>query len=144
MTENAIRSFRGLYAFLSNFYASEVTYEGITYQNSEAAFQACKSLDNAERLKFANLDPSSAKRLGRRVALRADWEDVKYNIMKGVVKAKFEQNSDLADWLIATGDAYLEEGNTWGDRTWGTVNGVGKNYLGKILMEVRDELRNLK
>ena len=42
--------------------------------------------------------------------------------------------------LIATGDAYLEKENTWGDRVWGTVNGQGANNLGRILMDVRDEL----
>ena len=43
--------------------------------------------------------------------------------------------------MIETGDEYLEEGNTWGDRIWGTVNGKGQNNLGKILMRVREELR---
>lgn len=143
MNKNAITSFRGEYDFLSNFYEATVTYEGITYKNSEAAFQAQKCEDEKDRLQFAELDPSKAKRLGRHIALRPDWEDIKIGAMKGIVKAKFEQNKDLAEKLLATGNAYLEEGNTWGDRTWGTVDGVGKNYLGKILMETRDELRKI-
>lgn len=87
-----------------------------------------------------NLSPSVAKKLGRRVALRKDWESVKFSIMKDLVKAKFTQNPDLAEKLLATDNAHLEEGNTWGDRIWGTVNGTGANKLGIILMQVRDEL----
>lgn len=87
------------------------------------------------------LDPSSAKRKGRHVQLRHDWEKVKFDIMYEICKAKFSQNAELKDKLLATGDEYLEEGNTWGDRIWGTVNGKGQNNLGKILMRVREELR---
>ena len=73
--------------------------------------------------------------------LRHDWEKVKFDIMYEICKAKFSQNAELKDKLLATGDEYLEEGNTWGDRIWGTVNGKGQNNLGKILMRVREELR---
>ena len=62
--------------------------------------------------------------------------------MYELCKAKFTQNEDLKEKLLATGNDILEEGNTWGDRVWGTVNGVGENRLGKILMRVREELRN--
>ena len=62
--------------------------------------------------------------------------------MYEIVLAKFTQNPDLKKKLLATGDEHLEEGNTWGDTIWGTVDGVGENRLGKILMRVRDELKN--
>ncbi len=136
-----INEFRGKNYFLSNFYGAPVTYEGITYENNEAAFQAAKVLDKAEREKFAKLDPSAAKRKGRRVQLRHDWEKVKFDVMYQVCLAKFTQNEDLKKKLLGTGDEHLEEGNTWGDKIWGTVNGKGQNHLGKILMRVRDELK---
>lgn len=138
----AIKSFKGEHFFLSNFYESSVEYDGITYQNSEAAFQSAKLTDKIERLKFADLSPSAAKKMGRHVNLRSDWEQVKIGIMHDIVKAKFEQNADIRQKLLDTGDAYLEEGNNWGDKTWGTVDGEGSNHLGKILMQVREELRN--
>lgn len=142
---NKIQSFCGEYEFLSNFYNSIVTYKGLTYQNSEAAYQAQKCMSEEERKQFTSMNPSKAKRTGRKVNLRHDWEDVKVNEMRNIVFAKFSQNTELAEKLIQTGDAYLEEGNTWGDRTWGTVNGNGQNLLGKILMETRDKLkRNLE
>lgn len=139
-----IDSFRGVYFFLSNFYEASVTVDGLTYKNNEAAFQAYKLLEVEKRVKFTEVDPSRAKQMGRNVQLRRDWEDIKYDAMYNCVKAKFEQNPDLAEKLIATGDAYLEEGNTWGDRIWGTVNGIGQNHLGKILMRVRQELQESK
>lgn len=138
--EKAIRQFRGDFFFLSNFYNCPVAYKQLTYTNNEAAFQAQKCVSDTERIQFTKLSPSEAKRLGRRVSLRKDWEDVKVSIMEEVVRAKFTQNAELADKLLATGDAHLEEGNTWGDRVWGTVNGIGVNQLGIILMKIRDEI----
>lgn len=138
--EKAIRQFRGDFFFLSNFYNCPVAYKQLTYTNNEAAFQAQKCVSDTERIQFTKLSPSEAKRLGRRVSLRKDWEDVKVSIMEEVVRAKFTQNAELADKLLATGDAHLEEGNTWGDRVWGTVNGIGANQLGIILMKIQDEI----
>ena len=137
-----IDSFKGKYFFLSNFYESPVIYEGITYLNNEAAFQAQKTLTNKERLAFSMLNPSQAKKLGRSVSLRPDWEDIKIDIMYNICKAKFTQNETLKTNLLKTGDAMLIEGNTWGDKIWGQVNGVGENNLGKILMRIREELKD--
>lgn len=143
---NKINSFRGKYYFLSNFYESPVKYLGVTYQNNEAAFQAQKifnsKLDGYEKQnEFSKLNPSEAKRLGRRVNLRSDWEEVKENIMYEICLAKFTQNEDLKKDLLETGDSYLEEGNSWGDKIWGTVDGLGENKLGKILMRIREEIK---
>ena len=136
-----IDSFRGEYYFLSNFWEAPVEFDGIRYGNNEAAFQAQKCLDPAERAAFAGLNPTQAKHRGRRVSLRPDWEQVKAGLMREIVRAKFTQNPELREMLLATGDAYLEEGNTWGDRIWGTVNGKGRNLLWTILMEIREELK---
>ncbi len=142
MTVNKIDNFRGEYSFLSNFFNVPVEWDGLRYLNSEAAFQAAKVLTDEERMEFIYLDPSRAKRKGRQVKLRADWEQVKYGIMEEIVRAKFTQNAELREKLLATGDAELIEGNTWGDTCWGVDlrNGKGRNCLGKILMKVRAEL----
>lgn len=136
-----IDSFRNNYYFLSNFFNAPVTYEGITYQNNEAAFQAAKVLDKNIRREFATLNPSEAKRKGRRVQLRPDWEGVKNQVMYEVCFAKFTQNQDLKTKLLETGNEELVEGNTWGDRIWGAVNGIGENRLGKILMKIREDFK---
>lgn len=137
-----IDGFFGEYRFLSNFWNAPVVYEGITFQNNESAFQAMKTLDLEERKQFANLTPNEGKRRGRRVKLREDWEEVKFNIMLDICRAKFSQNEDLKQKLLATGDEYLQETNTWNDRCWGVCKGVGDNNLGLTLMKVREELRN--
>ena len=139
-----INVFRDEYFFLSNFYEAEVTYDGLTYRNNEAAFQAQKTLIAEERAGFTELPPTVAKRKGRRVTLRPDWEQAKDGIMEEIVRAKFTQNADLGERLLATGDAELIEGNNWHDYYWGADirTGRGRNRLGHILMRVRDELRN--
>ena len=138
-----IQEFRGEYFFLSNFYEAPVTYQGLTYGSNEAAFQAQKCLSEAERLEFTALRPSDSKRRGRKVQLRPDWEQVKLGIMEDIVRAKFTQNEDLRAMLLATGDAVLEEGNSWNDTFWGISRktGRGQNHLGRILMRVREELK---
>ena len=137
-----IYEFQGKYRFLSNFYPSLVNVDGIEYANAEAAFQAQKTLSEAERREFAQLSPAVAKRKGRRVKLRSDWEEVKTELMEKIVRAKFMQNSELKKKLIETGTAELIEGNSWGDRVWGVdvKTGVGENRLGKILMKIRKEM----
>ena len=138
-----IDSFDKEYAFLSNFYEAPVEWEGITYPSNEHAFQAAKVINPVKRLEIAAAaaTPGQAKRMGRSVNLRHDWEQIKYNVMLDIVLAKFHQHSDLAEALLDTGDAELIEGNWWNDTTWGVCNGVGTNWLGKILMSVRAQLK---
>ena len=131
-----IDKFEGEYAFLSNFYECPVNY-GLTYCNSEAAFQATK--DPYRCTEFVDLNASRAKALGRKVELRSDWEEIKDAVMLDVLRAKFDTNPDLKEKLLATGDEFLVEGNTWGDTYWGVCNGKGRNHLGYLLMQVRDE-----
>lgn len=137
-----IDRFRGDYGFLSNFWEVPVTYQGLTYGSNEAAFQAQKCMTEEEKRLFTRMRPSEAKKTGRQVALRPDWEAVKVGLMEEIVRAKFTQNEDLKWRLIGTGDADLEEGNTWHDTCWGVdaKTGEGRNHLGKILMKIRAEL----
>lgn len=136
-----ITLFRGDFAFLSNFQKCLVEFDGDIYPTVEHAFQAAKTFDKEERKKIlAVASPVIAKRIGRRLKLREDWEDVKCDIMLELLKSKFT-DSELKEKLLATGDAELIEGNNHGDRFWGQVNGVGMNMLGKLLMDVRKSLQ---
>ena len=138
---NKIDCFDGEYGFLSNFYAHPVYHDGILYPTNEHAFQAAKTMDLNKRKEIAALKtPGQAKRAGRHVLLREDWEEVKYQVMKEIVSAKF-LDPDLKEKLLATGDTELIEGNTWHDCWWGVCDGVGQNNLGKILMEIRNLLK---
>ena len=137
-----IDQFRGGTYYLSNFFSAPVLYDGIQYQNNEAAFQAQKCINYEDRRVFSELPPNRAKAKGRKVKLRKDWEDVKDQIMYEVCLAKFVQNPGLRNKLIATGNEQLVEGNTWNDTYWGVCRGRGKNMLGKTLMKIRDEFNN--
>jgi len=136
-----INNFKGKYYFLSNFYSAQFMYEGLLYKNNESAFQSAKVKDLERRKQFCELDPSVAKRKGRNVLLRQDWENVKDEIMYQCVKDKFTRNLDLKQKLLDTDDEELIESNTWNDTYWGICKGRGKNMLGKILMRVREELK---
>lgn len=137
---NKITEFKGDYYFLSNFYPHKLTLYGKTYQNAEAAFHAQKTFDLSVKSQFQNLPPNEAKRLGRQIKLREDWEEIKVEVMEHVIRAKFSE-PDLQDMLLDTGDAILIEGNTWGDKFWGVCDGNGLNMLGKTIMKVRNELK---
>ena len=138
--DKEIKGFFSEYGFLSNFELGEVIFDGIKYPSSENAYQAAKSTDIEIRKKFTNITPSESKKLGRKIDVREDWEDVKYKIMYKIVLDKFTRNKHLGELLISTGDKYLEETNHWKDTIWGVFNGVGKNWLGKVLMTVRNEI----
>lgn len=141
MSQNRIDSFRGTHRFLSNFFPAEVAYEGAIYPSVENAFQAAKCVSASEREVFRVCSPAEAKRFGRRVCLRPDWEHVKLDIMRQLVTDKFARSDELRHRLLATGDAELVEDNAWNDTFWGVCRGRGQNHLGRILMEVRDGLR---
>lgn len=136
-----IGEFRGKYAFLSNFYKAPVLYEGLTYICNEGAFQSAKVFTVVERLPFTTEDGRHAKGRGRKVQLRYDWKDIRTNVMYDICMSKFRDNANLKEKLLATGDAQLVEGNTWGDRIWGQVDWQGENRMGIVLMEVRRVLR---
>lgn len=143
-----ITSFEGKYAFLSNFYAAQVQYMNNIWPTTEHAYQAAKTLDKQEQKKiWEACTPDDAKHLGRRVTIRADWEEVKDQIMYEIVKEKFK-NPGLKRKLLNTGNEVLCEGNYWHDNYWGSctcpkcMKVTPKNKLGKILMKVREELKD--
>lgn len=139
-----ITSFSGDYRWLSNFWMVDVSLDGYTYPSVEHAYQAAKTFDPGERERiWMAQTPGHAKRLGRTVTLRPDWDEARLYVMRDLLFKKFspEAHPDLANKLMDTGQAWLEEGNHWGDVYWGTVNGVGENHLGGLLMEVRLQLQ---
>lgn len=125
------------YRFLSNFWPAPVFFEGDEYPTVEHAYQAAKTLDPFSRNQIRMTpSPYKAKAMGREVICRPNWENIKYSVMEDLVRQKFG-HQELREKLLATGEEWLEEGNTWGDTYWGTVKGVGANNLGRILMYVR-------
>jgi hypothetical protein len=136
-----IGEFKGAYRFLSNFWNATVHYEGTDYKSVEHAFQAAKTLLPSERAwVWSAQTASEAKKRGRQVALRPDWEQVKLDVMEALVRDKFSRHPHLRDQLLATGTHELVEGNWWNDTFWGVCRGTGYNHLGRILMKVRAEL----
>ena len=143
-TKDRIGSFRGEYGFLSNMYDCPVTFNGVTYSCSESAYQAQRCAYEVDAKQFEKFSGVESKKMARKVATREDWHSVKVGIMKEILRAKFTQNPNLGKQLVATGDRLLAEGNHWRDTFWGVYNGRGENTLGKLLMEVRNELKNEK
>lgn len=139
-----IDSFSGEYRFLSNFYPCSVVLDGVEYSSVEHAYQAAKTLEPEEREVIRSTGPANiVKKLGKSVTMRVDWVDVKLEIMADLVWQKFSNNEDLKHKLLSTNDQELVEGNWWNDTFWGVCNGIGYNNLGKILMAVRNELKNI-
>ena len=137
-----IKEFKGEYRFLSNFVDAPVELDGVWYYTVEHAYQAAKTLDPIEREKVQIMDkPGDAKRFGKKLTLRADWEQVKLGIMLKLLRQKFSRLV-FKEQLLETGDQELVEGNKWHDTFWGVCNGVGENHLGKLLMQVREELKS--
>ena len=158
-----IDKFEGEYRFLSNFYPSEITHEGIVYPTNEHYYVAMKInepqyIEIKGELKLLDVKKSrfyvscirtagDVKRLGRKLKVRDDWDDVKLSVMEYGVRQKFNKHEDLKNMLLATGDEELIEGNHWHDTYWGVCEcskcgNKGLNNLGKTLMMVRDEIRN--
>lgn len=142
-----IAMFDGKYAFLSNFEQSPFTVDGVTFPTVEHWFQAFKTLNPQEfRNIIAAETPGKAKRMGRHVILRPDWEEVKVDVMREGLRKKFTI-PEFRVKLLATDDEELMEGNTWHDNTWGNCvcqkcqNIPGRNMLGMLLMELRNEIR---
>lgn len=149
-----INSFVGKYRFLSNFYMHPIKYAELVFPSNEHGFQAMKANDLSQRIHFQiqaflpyievngkseqlkQMTCNAAKRAGRNLVLRPDWEQIKIVVMMDLCKIKF-QDPYLRKLLLETEDAELIEGNWWHDTFWGVCNGIGRNELGKILMAIR-------
>jgi hypothetical protein len=149
-----IDSFTGEYAFLSNFFPCKVRdiwsskkdlalWGSQEFQSSEAAFQAQKTEEFFLREPFQKYTAAKAKRMGRGLELREDWEYSKIHIMYRILWAKFTQNLQLAQLLLNTGEEELIEKNDWYDHFWGMCGGRGENHLGICLMMLRDQFRDM-
>jgi hypothetical protein len=133
----------GTYGCFSNFYRRPVKIGGKMWPTTEHFFQAMKFMEaeHQEAIREAK-SPMDAAKMGRdrKRPLRADWEEIKDDIMYSAVVIKFCQHDDLREILLATGDAVLIE-HTVNDSYWGDGgDGTGKNMLGQILMKARAEL----
>jgi ribA/ribD-fused uncharacterized protein len=141
------------FRFLSNFYIGEpLLVFSDQFMTGEHAFQAMKCCDTKagfedyKKVKAAKT-PGQSKTLGRKVKLRPDWEEVKYDAMAAIIRSKFSEHRDEGIWLLETGDALLVEGTAWHDTVWGTTHSGempkarGRNWLGTLLMARRAELR---
>lgn len=107
--------FQGEFEFLSNFYTHNIEYNGIVYPTVEHAFQAAKCLDNEEKLKILEAPtPGKAKRIGKKIVMRPDWDNIKIDVMKDLLVLKFS-DPELKEKLKATGEEELIEGNNWND-----------------------------
>lgn len=140
-----ILRFDGDHRYLSNFFDAPFVWKDKQWKTTEHAYQAMKATEEWQREYIRNL-PSArdAKKEGKKVKIRSDWSAIKDFVMQEIVFEKFSQNKHLAKLLLETGDAILEEGNTWGDIYWGICppdSGIGENKLGIILMYVREKLK---
>lgn len=144
-----IDSFKEDYEKFSNFYPVLVYYKDIDFPTVEHAFVAGKRKDPMFWRKIAKIPEDKAgkaKRLGRKVKLRKDWNIIKLSHMRKLLNQKFQYPS-FKKLLLSTGDAQLIEGNYWHDNYWGDcyceecVNIIGQNQLGKMLMKVRNLIK---
>lgn len=136
------------YHFLSNFYETDIFIQNRKYKSLEHAYQAFKSKNFSEHEWIRNAPTASkAKSFGKKIKVRDNWDDIKYNVMLKLVRLKFK-NEELKKMIIETNEEELVEGNYWHDNIWGNCTCEkckdieGKNWLGKILMKVRDEINN--
>lgn len=138
------------YRFLSNFWNFEkpLSYQGMLFKTPEAFYMAMKSTDiNVRKMISLATSGAEAKKIGRAIELRPDWEDIKFDVMLYALRYKFSVNNPiLRGKLLQTGNSYLQEANLWNDKIWGVCmkTGEGENNLGRLLMQVREEIRNEK
>ncbi len=160
--------FKGEKRYLSNMYPCKIKFDSKykneypefdfdnkIYNSSEHLYQALKSKNrNWHKLIRDTIEPKETKKLARKklskyykennsnniFKIREDWEEIKLKAMEITIFLKFTQNQELLEKLLKE-DTYIEERNDWNDIFWGTYKGIGKNYLGKLLMKLRDKIK---
>lgn len=141
-----IKSFKGEFSWLSNFYPCSITLNNNIFPSVEHAYQSEKSDDSEWKKKCQTiLKPGQIKKESKKIKInRKEWDSKRLKIMEFLINQKFDQES-LRIKLLATNDKVLQEGNNWGDEFWG-INlrtGKGLNHLGKLIMKKRDKLKGL-
>lgn len=137
-----VLEFQGEHRWLSNFAPVTIRLHDGDYPSVEHAYQAEKTMNDSAREEIRRAKtPEDAKRLGRHVPVRRDWEFVKVDVMRHLLSQKFCVEPYRSK-LVATGTVLLIEGNRWGDTFWGVQqqSGCGLNMLGKLIMDIRAEL----
>ena len=139
------------YGAFSNLFRCEVEFEGRIYATAEHAYQAGKAAKPAVREWILQAPTPALAAMAAHGLYTWDivpnWASIKVDRMRAVLRAKFSQHEDLRQLLLDTGSRRLIEAGTTNNavnRFWGEVNGKGENTLGKLLMELREELRKAK
>lgn len=144
-----IAIFKGPFRWLSNYHLCDIEFEGLIYPSTEHAYQAAKfsSLEDREKVRKAE-KPVIAKKMGTKAVVPLNWhESRKQEVMYEICKYKFTKHEELKQKLLNTKNIEIVEGNSWHDNEWGSCfcqdcGNNGKNMLGKILMQIRQEIRN--
>ena len=139
MSKKIVYKGKWVYNWFSNMEIDPITIDGITYPSVENYYQGMKSGHPKIIKLFSEMTPSKAKFNGRHLDLREDWEQVKFEVMEKALRIKFAPGTI---WYarLEMEEGEIVEWNNWGDKIWGkTLNGIGENHLGKILMKIRDE-----
>jgi hypothetical protein len=140
-----IDSFKGPFSFLSNFFPAPIKTKLGIFPTAEHLYQACKTKDHQQQLMIMQLaTPAEAKKVGKTLTIREDWDELKIGYMRKTVEYKFMQHWYLMTKLIETNHHKIIEGNWWHDNFWGVCScerckGKGLNHLGNILMNLREE-----
>ena len=140
-----IQQFEKEYSWLSNFIPCPIVLNGITYPSVEHAYTSAKSDDVRWHLKCADesITPGKIKRMSKDICLVKNWDFFKVEVMRECLAQKFSQEP-FKTMLLETGDTCIQEGNYWGDTFWGVDlnTKIGENKLGKLIMEIRENLKN--
>lgn len=141
MTKRVIK-FLGDTSPFSNFYRANISIDGLTYETVEHYYQSEKATNDADKVRIATAaSPKSAKHIGNRIKCIPNWDKKRLMVMYKALKVKFTQHPGLRKYLLSTGDAILMEVNRY-DEFWGVgKNYKGKNMMGKMLMKLREELK---